>query len=113
MQIIAKRPRRSTSSILDSSGKPFATSEEVFNGFGGSDPYKGASHVRRATSQWNPGAGSADADILGNLTDLRERSRDLARNVPVAGGALITLETNTIGGGLHCEPEIPNQLLGI
>ena len=112
MQLTTRRSRR-TSSVLDLHGKPYASVSEVYQGFGGSDPYKGASHSRRATSMWAPGAGSADADILGNLADLRTRSRDLARNAPMAAGALVTLETNTIGGGLHCEPEIPNQVLGI
>lgn len=116
MQVQTIQRRRSKPVILDSSGKPFrasATAEDVYNGFGGGDPYKGASHVRRASSQWNPGAGSADADTLGSINELRERSRDLARNVPVAGGALITLETNVVGAGLHCEPDLPNKTLGI
>src|SRR5688572_19314889 len=62
--------------------------------------YSGAKRDRRPTSEWRPGAGSADADILPDLPMLRDRSRDLTRNAPLAGGAVNTVVTNVVGTGL-------------
>ena len=62
--------------------------------------YTGASRTKRGLSKWNPRAGSADADTLGDLPALRSRSRDLVRNAPLAGGAINTVALNVIGTGL-------------
>ena len=75
--------------------------------------YKGARRDRRATKTWKPGGGSADADLLPNLAELRERSRDLARNAPLAAGALGAATTNVIGTGLHPQARIDRELLGL
>ena len=52
--------------------------------------------------------GSADADLLPALPELRNRSRDLARNNPLAGGAINTVVTNVIGTGRRLSrPSMP------
>lgn len=75
--------------------------------------YTGAKRDRRATQDWRPGSGSADADILPDLPALRDRSRDLSRNVPLAGGAISTAVTNVIGTGLDPQSMIDRDVLGL
>src|SRR4051794_37401359 len=64
---------------------------EVAGGVGG---YLGGRRDRRNTSNWRPSEGSANADIQPDLADLRARSRDLARNMPIATGAIATNVSN-------------------
>lgn len=78
-------------------------------GFG----YDGGRRERRATKRWRPFDGSADADTLLDLPDLRARSRDLDRNVPIATGAIATKTTNVIGEGLQLQACIDFDALGI
>ena len=47
--------------------------------------YTGARTDRRQTQTWNPIGGSADSVALDDLPVLRDRSRDLLRNAPLAG----------------------------
>lgn len=82
----------------------------MYTGGGG---YTGGKRDRRATKGWLPGEGSADADILPVLTDLRSRSRDLARNVPVASGAIATNKTHVIGCGLVLNAQCNRDTLGL
>lgn len=79
-------------------------------GIGG---YDGGRRSRRATKRWHPLDGSADADTLLDLPELRGRARDLARNVPLATGALKTKTTNVVGAGLHLIASIDRETLGI
>ncbi|MEX3008997.1 phage portal protein [Hoeflea sp. TYP-13] len=65
--------------------------------------YAGGKRGRKATHNHNPDGGSADADTLPDLPTLRSRSRDLARNVPVATGAIATNKTHVIGSGLKAK----------
>ncbi len=74
--------------------------------------YSGGSKRKRSLSQWNPGAGSAAADLLPDLEVLRERSRDLERNNPIAGGAINTVVTKTVGTGLALKCAINREILG-
>lgn len=74
--------------------------------------YSGASKRKRSLSQWTPGAGSAAADLLPDLEVLRERSRDLERNNPIAGGAINTVVTKTVGTGLALKCAINREILG-
>ena len=60
----------------------------------------GASTVSRAMRGWYPGGGSADADSLAELPLMRERSRDMIRNEPIAGTWVRDHVSNTIGSGL-------------
>lgn len=75
--------------------------------------YTGAKRDRRATQEWRTGSGSADADILPDLPALRDRSRDLSRNVPIASGAISTAVTNVVGTGLDPQSMIDRDVLGI
>lgn len=75
--------------------------------------YKGGKTSRRPTRNWHPGEGSADADLLPELRDLRSRSRDLARNMPVATGAISTNVGHVVGSGLTPHAKIDHEALGI
>lgn len=79
----------------------------------GEGGFKGGRRDRRPTRNWRPGEGSADADTLGDLPDLRARSRDLARNTPIATGAIATTTTNVIGDGLQLQANIDAEALNI
>ena len=68
--------------------------------------YIGASTTRRPTLSWRAQKGDADAVILSDLPTLRERSRDLMRNAPLACGAVSTVITNVIGPGLRHKSRI-------
>jgi len=57
-----------------------------------SSSYKGA-RKNRLNSDWVPGGGSADEDLLSALPELRERSRDLNRNNGIAAGITTTMTT--------------------
>lgn len=78
--------------------------------FGG---YSGASKSRRSVKEWNPGGNDADNDILPDLETLRERSRDLVRNNPLAGGAIKTKVTNVVGTGIRLRSCIDRKALDL
>ncbi len=73
--------------------------------------YIGASRTRRATKEWRTSKGDADADIITDLPTLRERSRDLVRNAPLAVGAISTCLTNVVGTGLKLQSRIDRDVL--
>lgn len=75
--------------------------------------YKSARRDRRATKRWQPGGGSADADSLPDVEDLRARSRDLGRNMPLATGAVSTTTTHVVGLGLTPHAAIDREVLGL
>lgn len=75
--------------------------------------YVGARKDRRETANWSVSGGSADADILWDLPTLRERSRDLVRNAPLAAGAINTMVTNVVGTGLVPKARIDRAVLGL
>ncbi len=77
--------------------------------------YNGASHTRKAFRGWGASASQKSADQLAatNLRTLRNRSRDLARNSPLAGGAINTNVTSVIGAGLKFQARINHEALGI
>ncbi len=62
--------------------------------------YIGARRDRKATEAWSVALNSPDADAIPDLALLRTRSRDLARNAPIAGGAVLTVVSNVVGSGL-------------
>lgn len=74
--------------------------------------YRGA-RIDRTNSGWITSSGSADADTFNDLPVLRERSRDLIRNSPYAGGIANTMTTNTIGNGIRPQSRVRYQKLGI
>src|SRR5262245_22767217 len=65
--------------------------------------YIGARKDRRATKSWTTTTGDADSDTLPDLQTLRDRSRDLIRNAPLATGAVETVVLNTVGRGLQLQ----------
>lgn len=75
--------------------------------------YTGARKDRRQTSQWTTGSGSADADLLPDLATLRDRSRDLSRNAPLASGAISTVVTSVVGTGLDPQSMIDRDVLNV
>jgi len=68
--------------------------------------YTGASKSRRSLKEWQPQGGDADTDILSDLATLRDRSRDLIRNHPLACGAIKTKVTHVVGTGLRLQSRI-------
>ena len=75
--------------------------------------YTGARNDRRQTSEWNANTGDANAALSGDLVSLRERSRDLVRNNPIARGAINTVVTNVVGNGLRLNSQIDSDYLGL
>lgn len=73
--------------------------------------YVGASTIRRQTLSWSAQKGDADAVINPDLPLLRERSRDLLRNAPLAVGAVNTVVTNVVGTGLRYKSKIDREAL--
>lgn len=77
------------------------------------DSYVGGSRSKRSLVGWFTGGGSADADLLPSLATMRERSRDMHRNNPIARGAINTVVTNVVGTGLVPQPKIDFDALGL
>lgn len=75
--------------------------------------YIGGSRSRRSLKEWNPLGYDADTDILPDLPALRERSRDLIRNNPLAAGAINTKVTNVVGTGLRLQSRIDRGVLNM
>jgi lambda family phage portal protein len=75
--------------------------------------YDGASKSRRSLKEWNPLGYDADSDILPDLDTLRERSRDLVRNNPIAAGAIKTKVTNVIGTGFVFKSILDREALNL
>ncbi|MDA8122254.1 MAG: phage portal protein [Deltaproteobacteria bacterium] len=73
--------------------------------------YYGGSRVRRSLKAWNPFGTDPDGAILFDLPALRERSRDLVRNAPLAGGAINTVCTSVVGTGLKLRSRIDREIL--
>ncbi|KAI3597704.1 Phage head, portal protein B [Cupriavidus necator H850] len=78
-----------------------------------SGAYDGGSTIKRSLKNWFAFGGSADADLIPQLAVLRNRSRDLARNNPLARGAINTVVTNVVGTGLAPQPTIDRDVLGL
>jgi lambda family phage portal protein len=77
-----------------------------------SESYKAAS-LNRTTADWRGTFNSADADIIPNLPELRERSRDLSRNNPFAASIISTDVSNVIGKGLRPQSAPDFERIGI
>jgi hypothetical protein len=75
--------------------------------------YVGARTEREALRNWEPGTGSADADSLIDLPELRARTRDLDRNSGIARGATNTKVTSVVGTGLRVSAQVDRDLLGL
>jgi lambda family phage portal protein len=79
----------------------------------GQGGYHGGRRDRRPTRGWRPQPESANAAILPDLPDLRARSRDLERNVPIATGAVATSVTAIVGDGVRVYPACDHEFLGL
>ena len=73
----------------------------------------GASQTNKSLKSWTPRRLSANADIVANLTRLRDRSSDQAINTPLGAAAIGTSATHTIGTGLRLFPKPKHRILGI
>ncbi|WP_420578791.1 phage portal protein [Oceaniradius stylonematis] len=85
----------------------------MLNVMAGTRGYTGGKRGRKATMNHLPEGGSANADTLPDLPLLRARSRDLARNEPIATGAIATNKTHVIGSGLTVRASCDYQALGL
>ena len=74
--------------------------------------HSSASLTARELSSWQPTRGSADNDLLPELSTIVSRSRDLARNHGVAAGAIQTLNDNIVGVGFRLSAKPDYKLLG-
>lgn len=75
--------------------------------------YNGASRSRAAIGNYNPVTGDANDDTIGDLPTLRTRTRDLVRNMPIAGGSINTIETYVVGTGLTLRASIDGAKVGL
>ena len=75
--------------------------------------YAGARRNKPGLAGWSSAATDAESDINPDLPELRARTRDLARNSPLAGGAIGTTVTNVVGTGLSLCPEPSRAALGL
>lgn len=73
--------------------------------------YEGARYERAGLRRFAPKARTANEDTLPGLEDLRGRARDLARNAPLATGAIRTVGTNVVGEGLRVRPAVDRKAL--
>jgi lambda family phage portal protein len=71
-----------------------------------------ASITDARTATWIPSPGSADADLLPELSRIVPRARDLARNSGIAGGFIRTSQDNIIGHQLRLNANPDYALLG-
>jgi len=90
--------------------KPRAS--ELWGGRAMAAAHSAASSEPRDMASWQPVAGSADADLLGELETIVSRSRDLVRNNGLATGAIQTLKDNIIGSVLRLSAKPDARLLG-
>ncbi len=75
--------------------------------------YLGGRRDRAATKEWRLKNNDPDSDLLPDLAVLRDRSRDLVRNAPLATGAVGTVVQNVVGGGLTLQSKPDAKLLGM
>lgn len=73
----------------------------------------GASRSKSSLKGWKAESGSPQADIDRSLPTLRERSRDLYYNSPVATSAINRNVVHVVGSGLRIAPRIAWRQLGI
>jgi capsid protein len=71
-----------------------------------------ASRTDPAMVGWTPASGSADAMLLDELGEIRDRSQDLGRNSGYVAGANRAFQDNIIGHQLRVNPGPVASLLG-
>lgn len=70
--------------------------------------YQGAT-ISRLTSDWVSSGTSADSEIRGSLTRLRNRSRQLVRDNDFARQAIRTVQNNVVGTGIGFQSQVRMQ----
>ena len=70
-----------------------------------------AGNKRRVRAGWNPGGGSADADIEPDRQTVVERFRDIIRNNGIAAGIVSSLNDNIVGTGFWPQPRPRKSVL--
>lgn len=75
--------------------------------------WAGGALNRNQTLNWAPFGGSPDADAQVDRRFLRNRSRDMQRNNPLARGAINTNVTSAVGTGLQLRVRIDADELGM
>ena len=95
--------------MLDKAMGPEYGSEVTNSGYS----HGAASRRRSWAKRYHSDSGSAKEDIEENRKLLRERSRDLAMNAPLASAAVNSTRTNCVGSGLAPKPKIDYEFLGI
>lgn len=73
----------------------------------------GASTKKNYSRGWDWRGGSHVEDINNNLSVLRQRSRDLWANAPIARAALLRIRDNAVGSGLRLQSTPRADILGI
>ena len=73
----------------------------------------GASLLKKTLKTWTPLSLSAKSDIDYNLSTLRNRSRDLARNSALGSAVIQTFTSSVIGSGLQLFPKPDARLLNM
>lgn len=73
----------------------------------------GASKRKHSMKGWFSKGGGTKEDIENNLSVLRERSRDLYMNSPIARAAINRIQTNVVGQGLTCHFSPMEDVLGL
>ena len=101
--------------VLDPQGRMVHSIKNVSLGLGGGTGYGqyGANVQKNSLAGWLWRGGDADADIGLNVQTLRERSRDAFMGIPLAAGAVETLDTNVVGEGLAPAPNVDGEALGL
>lgn len=67
--------------------------------------YAGAKNSR-LTAGWGNSNTSADAELVGSLTSLRARSRQLVRDAPYAKRAKVIIQNNVVGAGIGMQGQV-------
>ena len=78
-----------------------------------SGAWYGGSRRRAAMKDWKPASDDVNTALLADLPLLRDRSHDLVRNNPLAGGAIETNVCHVVGTGLSLMAAIDHELLGM
>lgn len=66
-----------------------------------------------ALRNWRPIAGSANADTIYDIPDLRAKNRALRRNDPIAAAIFNVTVGGSIGSGLTMQPAVDREFLGL
>ena len=73
--------------------------------------YSSGDRSRSSNKRWPTSSGSANAEILPSLDNLRSDCRDLMRNTPLALGAIKTVVTSVVGYGITPQARIDRAFL--